>query len=313
LGQIEEYFIEGLSPGDTFLFAGEILRFEALVETDALVTRAQGLEAPKIPAYAGGKFPLSTYLADRVRAMLADCRSWCGLPDQVREWLDLQRLRSVVPKADQLLVETFPRANKHYLVCYPFEGRLAHQTLGMLLTRRLERADLQPLGFVASEYALSIWAMKPMHTIAMDALFDADMLGDDLDAWLAESALMKRTFRNCAIIAGMIARRQVGAEKTGRQVTFSADLIFDVLRSHQPDHVLLRAALADAGEGFLDIKRLNALLTRIRGSLVHRALPRISPFAVPVMLEIGREPIRGAADEAILEAAGGDLIAEALG
>jgi ATP-dependent Lhr-like helicase len=183
----------------------------------------------------------------------------------------------------------------------------------MLLTRRLERADLQPLGFVASEYALSIWAMKPMHTIAMDALFDADMLGDDLDAWLAESALMKRTFRNCAIIAGMIARRQVGAEKTGRQVTFSADLIFDVLRSHQPDHVLLRAALADAGEGFLDIKRLNALLTRIRGSLVHRALPRISPFAVPVMLEIGREPIRGAADEAILEAAGGDLIAEALG
>lgn len=313
LGQIEEYFIEGLAPGDTFLFAGDILRFEALVETDALVTRAVGVETPKIPSYAGGKFPLSTYLAERVRAMLADRKSWPRLPVQVREWLDLQRLRSVVPRADQMLVETFPRAGKHYLVCYPFDGRLAHQTLGMLLTRRLERAGLQPLGFVASEYALSIWALKPMDALDMNALFDSDMLGDDLDAWLAESALMKRTFRNCAIIAGMIARRQAGAEKTGRQVTFSADLIYDVLRSHEPDHILLRAALADAGEGFLDIKRLNALLSRIAGRILHRPLPRISPFAVPVMLEIGREPVHGAADEAILEAAGSDLIAEAMG
>jgi len=313
LGQIEEYFIEGLSPGDTFLFAGEILRFEALQETSALVTRATGHEAPKIPSYAGGKFPLSTYLAARVRQMLADRKRWRDLPDQVREWLELQRLWSIVPKAEQLLVETFPRAGKHYLVCYPFEGRLAHQTLGMLLTRRLERAGLHPLGFVASEYALSVWGMQAMDGVNMDALFDADMLGDDLDAWLAESALMKRTFRTCAVIAGMIARRQPGAEKTGRQVTFSTDLIYDVLRTHEPDHVLLRAALSDAGEGLLDIHRLNAALVRIAGRIVHKSLPRLSPFATPVMLEIGREAIAGAADEAILAAAGAELIAEAIG
>lgn len=313
LGQIEEYFIEGLSPGDTFFFAGEILRFEALVETDALVTRATGLEAPKIPSYAGGKFPLSTYLADRVRKMLADRKSWSHLPAQVREWLDLQRQFSRIPKAHELLIETFPRAGKHYLVCYPFDGRLAHQTLGMLLTRRLERAGVQPLGFVASEYALSVWSIKPMDGLDMAALFDADMLGDDLDAWLAESALMKRTFRTCAVIAGMIARRQAGSEKTGRQVTFSADLIYDVLRSHDPDHILLKAAFADAGEGFLDIKRVNALLTRTAGAIVHRPLKRISPFAVPIMLEIGREPVFGAADEAILADAGAGLIAEAQG
>ncbi len=110
-----------------------------------------------MPSYEGGKFPLSTYLADRVREILADPTHWRPLPDQVREWLEIQDWRSLLPGRRDLLVETFPRADKHYLVCYPFEGRLAHQTLGMLLTRRLERARLRPLGFVANEYALAIW------------------------------------------------------------------------------------------------------------------------------------------------------------
>lgn len=312
LGQIEEWFIEGLSPGDTFLFAGEILRFEALAETDVLVTRATGETEPKIPSYAGGKFPLSTFLADRVRRIISDRERWSALPAQVREWLELQRDRSVIAKPDCLLIETFPRGAKHYLVAYPFDGRLAHQTLGMLLTRRLERAGKRPLGFVASEYAVSVWAMREMGDLDMAELFDEDMLGDDLDAWLAESALMKRTFRTCAVIAGMIAPKQPGAEKTGRQVTFSADLIYDVLRAHEPDHILLQAAFDDAGEGFLDIRRLAALLARVKGRIDHIDLPKISPFAVPVMLEIGREPVRGEADEAVLEDAAAALIADAL-
>ncbi len=314
LGQIEEWFIEGMSPGDTFLFAGQILRLEGIRESDVLVSRAQGDEAPRIPSYAGGKFPLSTYLAERVRRLIHDPAEWAALPDQVREWLELQRDHSLIPAPDHLLIETFPRGGRHYLVCYPFEGRLAHQTLGMLLTRRLERAGKKPMGFVASEYALSIWAMEPMDDLDLAALFDEDMLGDDLDAWLAESALMKRMFRTCAVIAGMIERKAPGyAAKTGRQVTFSADLIYDVLRAHEPDHILLEAAFADAGSGFLDIHRLGALLRRVQGKLTHAALGVISPFAVPLMLEIGREPIFGAADEAVLADAASGLIAEAAG
>ena len=104
----------------------------------------------------------------------------------------------------------------------------------------------------------------------MDALFDEDMLGDDLDAWLADSNLYKRTFRNCAIIAGLIQRRFPGKEKTGRQVTFSSDLIYDVLREHEPDHVLLRATYADAGTGLLDIARLGDMLARVKRRIVTR-------------------------------------------
>jgi len=311
LGQVEEWFCDQLVPGDTFMFAGQMLRFEGVTETDCLVTRSSA-EDPKVPSWQGGKFPLSTYLAARVRDMVHDPARWDQLPDQVRQWLDLQRRRSRLPAPDRLLVETFPRGAKFYLVAYPFEGRLAHQTLGMLITRRLERLRLRPLGFVANEYALSVWGLRDMAGADMAALFHEDMLGDDLDAWLAESDLMKRTFRNCALISGLIERRQPGNEKTGRQVTFSADLIYNVLREHEPDHILLRAAWEDAGSGLLDVRRVSGALARVAGRIDTVHLDRISPLAVPVMLEIGREAVYGEAADAVLEDASGDLIEEAM-
>ncbi len=317
LGEVEEWFLSQLTVGQTFLFAGEVLRFEGIDEFGALATRSNDRE-PMVPSYQGGKFPLSTHLAERVRRMLSDPAQWKGLPPQVKGWLSLQRFRSVVPKASQMLVETFPRADKHYMVCYPFEGRLAHQTLGMLLTRRLERAGMQPLGFVASEYALVIWMVRDLSLaisagrISLDRLFDEDMMGDDLEAWLAESALMKRTFRYAAIIAGLIERRQPGKEKTARQVTVNTDLIYDVLRSHEPDHLLLRAAWDDAAEGLIDAWRLSAMLRRIKGQILHKALDTVSPLSVPILLDIGRESVYGEGHDALLAEAANDLIDEAM-
>jgi ATP-dependent Lhr-like helicase len=317
LGQVEEYFVETMSPGDTFVFGGEVLKYEAIVEDEVYVSRSNDRD-PKVPSYDGGKFPLSTYLADRVRNILADHGAWRALPDQVREWLEVQEHRSRLPGVRELLVETFPRAAKYYLVCYPFEGRLAHQTLGMLLTRRLERARMRPLGFVANEYALAVWGLRDpafaieRGEISLDKLFDQDMLGDDLEAWLAESALMKRTFRNCAIIAGLIERRYPGEEKSRRQMTISTDLVYDVLRKHQPDHLLLRAAYADASSGLLDIRRLSEMLARVKGRITHNPLDHVSPLAVPVMLEIGREMVYGEASDALLAEAADDLVKEAM-
>lgn len=265
-----------------------------------------------VPSWQGGKFPLSTYLAERVREMIFVPEQWAALPDQVREWLELQGKRSLLPGPEQMLVETFPRGGKEYLVAYPFEGRLAHQTLGMLLTRRMERAGLNPLGFVANDYAIAVWCLRSPADLDMAGLFDQDMLGDDLDAWMAEAGLLKRTFRYCAVIAGLIERRHPGKEKTGRQVTFSSDLIYDVLRAHEPDHILLKAAWQDASAGLLDIGRLGDMLRRVQGRIVHKHLSRVSPLAVPVMLEIGREPVYGAASEALLGEAADDLIEEAV-
>ncbi len=319
LGKIEEYFLETLTPGDTFLFAGRVLRYEGIRDNECFVSNAPS-EEPKVPSWAGGKFPLTTYLAAEVRAMLADPTRWKALPDQVADWLGLQKEVSVLPPPDALLVETFPRGNRFYMVAYPFEGRLAHQTLGMLLTRRLERAGARPLGFVATDYSLAIWGIGDMGALArsrkmsLDDLFDEDMLGDDLEAWLADSWLLKRTFRYCALIAGLIDKRHPGKEKTGRQVTVSADLVYDVLRAHDPDHILLQATWSDAAVGLLDVRRLSDMLSRIKGRIVHKDLDRISPLAVPIMLEIGRERVAGGVEEALLgEVSAETLIDEAMG
>jgi ATP-dependent Lhr-like helicase len=189
----------------------------------------------------------------------------------------------------------------------------------MLLTRRMERARVRPLGFVANEYALAVWGLGDMSfmirhgELDLAALFAADMLGDDLEAWLAESALMKRTFRNCALISGLIPRRFTGEEKSRRQVLFSTDLVYDVLRKHQADHVLLRGARADAATGLLDLKRLGDMLSRIQGRITHRELDHVSPLAVPVMLEIGRESVYGEAADELLAEAADELVKEAMG
>ena len=268
LGQVEEYFVEMLVPGDTFVFAGEILRYEAHRRGRGLrlahhVGRPQsaGLRGRQVPALDLSRRPRPRR-SSPITMPGARCPTRCANGSKSRNGARCCRA------ASDLLVETFPRANKHYLVCYPFEGRLAHQTLGMLLTRRLERARLRPLGFVANEYALAIWGLGDVAQriergeFSLAALFDEDMLGDDLEAWLAESALMKRTFRTCAIIAGLIERRFPGKEKSRREVTISTDLVYDVLRKHQPDHMLLRAARADAATGLLDVAPRSAKCSR---------------------------------------------------
>jgi ATP-dependent Lhr-like helicase len=308
LGRVEEYFAQFLEPGDSFLFAGQVLKFEGIRDGAVEVSRTTS-DTPKVPAYEGGRLPLTTQLAARVRAILADDRAWRALGGEVREWLAMQRRRSTMPRRDGLLVETFPRGRWQFLVAYCFEGRNAHQTLGMLLTRRMERAGLKPLGFVASDYVIAVWSLRPVRNVAQ--LFARDMLGDDLEEWMAESSMLKRTFRNVAVVAGLIERRHPGEQKSGRQVNFNADLIYDVLRKYEPEHILLRATRQEAAGGLTDIRRLSDMLERVEGAITHRHLDRVSPLAVPVLLEIGKESVYGVGVDEMLDESAASLIAEA--
>ena len=287
LGKVEEYFASTLTPGDTFAFAGLNLEVEAIRDTD-LIVRATTRPA-RIPSYMGARLAISTRLADRVRSFLADPASWARFPEDVRFWLEMQALRSALPRPGELLVETFPHEGHHYLVCYPFEGWNAHQSLGMLITKRMERAGLQPLGFVASDYAIAIWSLRPV--THPQNLFDAEILSEEFVEWVERSHLLKRAFREVAVIGGLIERQHPGKRKTGKQVTFSTDLIFDVLRKYEPDHLLLEAAWADARERLTDVARLGDLLDRAAGTMLHRTLDRISPLAIPVLVLIGRENV----------------------
>ncbi len=310
LGEIEEGFVSMMTPGDTFMFAGRLLRYVRLRETTVEVADGGGGE-PMVPAYAGSRYPLTTNLAARVRAMLHDPAAWSAFPAPVREWLQLQQARSQLPAEDDLLVEVFPRNGRWFLVAYCFEGRNAHQTLGMLLTRRMERFGCAPLGFVATDYVIAVWSAYEPEDVA--TLFEQDMMGDDLEAWMAESSMLRRTFRNVAVISGLIERNQPGRERTRRQVTVNTDLIYDVLRRHQPDHVLMRATRADAAGGLTDLGRLSDMLGRVAGRVRAVRLERVSPLAVPVLLDIGRETVRTEGGEDAMLAETEALVAEAMG
>ena len=263
-----------------------------------LIVRA-ATRSGQIPSYMGARMPLTTHLAERVRAMLVDRAGWARFPDDVREWLEMQDWRSRLPAPGELLCESFPFEGRYYTVFYPFEGWNAHQSLGMLLTRRMETQGLSPLGFVANDYSLAVWGLKPVKDPA--ALLSSDILEHEFVDWVQDSYLLRRAFREVAVIGGLVERQQPGSRKSGRQVTFSTDLIYDVLRRYEPDHLLIEAAWADARARMTDVGRLGGLLDRAAGQLVHVELDRVSPLAVPVMVMIGRESLpAGAADEDLL-------------
>ena len=297
LGKVEERFAASLSNGDTFFFSGMSLEVEQVKDMDVIVRAAK--QSATIPSYGGQRLPLTTHLAERVREMLVDRASWSRFPDDVREWLEVQDWRSQMPGPGQLLVESFPHAKKHYSVYYTFEGWNANQSLGMLITRRMEDRGLVPGGFVANDYSLAVWGLREVEDPA--PLLSPDILSHEFIEWVQESHLLRRAFREVAVIAGLVERQHPGKRKTGKQVTFSTDLIYDVLRKYEPDHVLLEAAWADARARLTDVGRLANLLERSAEQLVHVKLDRVSPLAVPVMTMIGREAMpQGAVDDELL-------------
>ena len=294
LGSIEENFVVTLSPGDTFLFGGQVLCFDGISYATVMVSQAKGEEA-QIPSYGGGRLPLSSNLSEAVRRLIGARDAWPKLPPQISDWLRLHDDRSALPDEKTLLVEIFPYRGRYHTVIYSFAGRNANQTLGFLLLRRMKRVGLRPLGFSMTDYALSIWSLNPPDDVI--PLLDPDIMVDDFEEWLQDTPLLRRLFRDAAIISGLVERRHPGHAKTGRQILFSTDLIYDVLRRHEPDHILLKAVRRDAMHGLIDAGRLTDTLQHLHENIVCRRLDMISPMAVPLILQITRENVLLANEE----------------
>jgi ATP-dependent Lhr-like helicase len=308
LGEVEEYFAQGLTPGDTFFFAGELLAFAGIRDMTVEARPAPGGE-PKVPAYSGGQMPLSTFLADGVRELLAKPEEWRTLPPDVRDWLDLQARFSAVPAPDRLLVEHFFERRYHTLF-YTFAGRKANQTLGMLVTRRMEHLGLKPLSFQITDYGLVISGLSPIGRHHIARFLAPDILGDELEEWILDSRMLKRSFRHVATVTGLVEQQYNAAKKTVRQMTVSTDLIYDVLRRHEPDHILLAVTRRDAERELLDLKRLSELLTRFQDRVLFMQLGGPSPFSIPVLTDVRIEQVRGAGVEELLAQASLQLEAE---
>lgn len=296
LGEVEEGFAASLTPGDTFLIGGQVVRYEGLREMTVEVTRRAD-KPPKIAVFNGTKFATSTQLSQRILTMFRQER-WPELPDHTAEWLALQRSRSKLPEANRILVESFPHDGRQHTCIYGFAGRNAMQTLGLLLTARMEEAGLAPMGFVATDYAVLIWGLDQVPDPA--PLFDADTLREGFETWLRGNTVMKRTFRASATIAGLIERNTGGQRKSGRQATFSSDILYDTLTKYDPDHLLMDITREEALRGLVDFGRIEELLARTAGRIDHVVLDRVTPLAAPLFLEAGRIPVKGEATERLL-------------
>ena len=312
LGQVEEWFIEGLNEGDTFLFSGRVLEYQSISNNNVIVKSTSHTQ-PKIPSYAGGRLPLSTELSIEVRKLLSKNQSWKNFPNQINEWLKLQSKFSNLPSLNGLLVETFPRLmrgkKRFFLICYTFEGRNANQTLGFLMSKKMQRIGYKPISFVATDYALAIWSINEVTDV--NIILNDDLMLDDLYEWLEETPLLKKNFRDAAIISGLIERSIPGQKKTGKQVLFNSDLIFNVLKKHEPKHLLLEVAREDSYRGLIDLDRLSEFLKRIEKNIAHEKLDRISPLAVPLILEINRQTVdKSEMEEYLLEELENEMLSE---
>ncbi|GAA4225445.1 ATP-dependent Lhr-like helicase [Sagittula marina] len=297
LGEIEEGFAASLTKGDTFLIGGQIVRYEGLRELTVEVSR-DAHKKPKIATFMGTKFATSTQLSDRILHLFQQ-KDWPQLPRHTADWLRLQRDRSRLPQPGRLLVESFPHDGREQFVAYGFAGRNAMQTLGLLLTKRMEEMGLAPMGFVATDYAVLIWGLDAV--VDPRSLFDAEALEDGLDGWLAGNAVMKRTFRASATISGLIERQLGGQRKTGRQATMSSDILYDTLLRYDPDHLLMQITREEAMRGLVDFSRIRDMCERVGDRIDHVRLDRVTPLAAPLFLEPGRVPVKGTAEERLLE------------
>jgi len=291
LGEIEEAFAATLVPGDTFLIGGQVVRFESLREMVVEVSRDAGRK-PRIATFMGTKFATSTQLSKRILRILTE-PDWPDLPHHTRAWLHQQRAVSQMPQSGRLLIESFTHEGLEHACIYGFAGRNAMQTLGLLVTKRMEETGLAPLGFVATDYATLIWGLEPLKDA--EALLDAEVLRDGLERWLMSNAVMKRTFRASATIAGLIQRNQLHARKSGRQATLSSDILYDTLAKYDPRHLLLEITRQEAMRGLVDFGRIEEMLARISDRITLCRLTKVSPLAAPLLLEAGRIPVQGAA------------------
>jgi ATP-dependent Lhr-like helicase len=296
LGEIEEGFAATLTPGDTFLIGGQVVKYEGLRETVVEVSR-DAAKKPKVATFLGTKFATSTQLSARVQRMFTQTE-WPELPAHTSQWLELQRTHSQLPQPGRLLIESFPHEGRAQTVIYGFAGRNGQQTLGLLLTKRMEEMGHSPLGFVATDYATLIWSLDAIADA--DTLLDPHGLQNGMETWLAGNAVMKRTFRASATIAGLIERNSPQARKSGRQATFSSDILYDTLTKYDPDHLILDITREEALRGLVDFGRIEEMLERTKGRIDHRALPRVSPLSAPLFLEMGRVPVKGDAEERLL-------------
>ncbi len=294
LGQVEESFMQRLRPGDVFVLNGRCVR---LVKTHLLsaVVAAASSSVPTVPRWYANKMPLASGLAAevvRLRTALAARLdpAWLvreyglskGNADALVAHFALQARISAIPTADFFLVELYRERGLSHYFFHSLIGRSANDALSRIVAQRVQAAKGGNALVTIDDYGFLL-TLRPFQEMNVDdwrRLFSPPGAEADPRLALADASLVKWQFRGVAQTGLMVPRRVHGAERGARALQWSAEIIFDVLRRHEPDHPLLAEAYAEATLRFLDLPRALRFLDevgKLRWDL--RELGRISPFS----------------------------------
>ncbi len=294
LGQVEEWFLSQLMPGDVFWFAGQALELVRLKEMTAQVRKSNGMNG-KIPSYLGGRIPLSFEMSTILREKLHLLKN--GFTEDLEmqalvSLFEIQEERSHIPDKNELLIEYFQTREGYHLIIYPFEGRQVHEGMGVLLARRI--AAKLPISFsiAMNDYGFELLSDQalPVESMITPELFSTRNLQMDIQASINAVEMARRRFRDIAQISGLLFHGYPGSPKKERHLQSSSQLLFNVFHDYDPDNLLYLQTYDEVMTFQLEELRLRNALHRIQNQIIVLKRPeRVSPLAFPIIVDRLRE------------------------
>ena len=306
LGYVEENFISQLKPKDVFFFAGRQLELIKLKDMTAHVKLTKR-KSTTVPAWAGGQMALSDLLTTQLRGEVSRASQLIlDTPElrALRALFERQMDLSILPRVNEMLIETCITREGHHLFAYPFEGRFVHEGLGFLWASRLSKQKRATMTVSVNDYGFELFAPKqyPIESLLdeyLENLLEDGNLENDLESALNMSELCKRRFRSIAQVSGLMMQGFPGTHKSAGQLQISGSLLWDVFSKHEPNNLLLNQAKYEVLNDQLQLPRLKSALRRMRaGDIIHKKTARPSPMAFPLLVERLRSRL---SNESILE------------
>ena len=297
IGSIEEWFISKLNPGDVFTFAGRTLELYRIKNMQVLVKKAKVKNA-RIVSWMGGRLTLSAQMSELLRQELYSANE--PAQNQSRELRALQhifsrqRKESIVPNADQFLIETFQSREGFHHIFYPFEGRFVHEALGSLLAYRISLLSPTSFSIAFNDYGFEILSDQQidLQQVLDNDLFTPDFLLDDLQKSLNSTEMARRKFRDIAVIAGMVFTGYPGKVVKSKHLQSNSQLLFEVFRDYEPENLLFQQAYRETFEHQLEEGRLRIALERIENQeIVIKYCEKPTPFSFPIITDRLREKL----------------------
>lgn len=296
IGQVEERFISNLKPGDVFWFAGRSLELVQVRNMEVRVKKSKS-KTGKVPAWAGGRLPLSSQLGDELRKKIAQISYGEVVSDEIEKvtpLTDLQVERSYLPNEEQFLLEYFKSREGYHLLFYPFEGRYVHEGMSALFAWRI--AQLQPISFsiAFNDYGFELLSdiEIPVEKALEGGLLSTKNLREHISQSINDVEMARRRFRDIASISGLVFKGYPGREKKDRHLQSSSQLFFEAFSNYEPNNLLLQQAFEEVMTFQLETERLYRALNRISKQHLLLSKPgKATPLAFPIMVDRLREKL----------------------